>query len=153
MIKFRCGNKTIGFIGAATLLFSACVNTHGDRGYMAKFSHHDQIKPGVTDKEGVLGIMGSPSATSGFGQETWYYISTRTSQAAFFDPKIEGQKVIAVTFNPSGIVGKVTVDEGKNRRDIAISGDKTPTAGHDVNAVEQLLGNLGRFNTDRAQNP
>lgn len=118
---------------------------------MTKNAPYQEIIPGQWSREEVRNLMGSPTATSTYGQEIWYYIHMRTAQAAFLDPEITRQQVIAVTFRPDGVVDTVQLDDGALRRNIAISDDHTPSAGHDISVAEQLLGNLGRFNPQKKE--
>ena len=105
-----------------------------------------QINPGVDDKTRVTQLLGSPSTISAFQDRTWYYISRRTEQTAFLDPKVVEQEVLAISFNDNNIVDDMRIYGLENGRMIDMNTKVTPTFGNDLTLVQQLLGNLGRFN-------
>jgi outer membrane protein assembly factor BamE (lipoprotein component of BamABCDE complex) len=94
----------------------------------------------------VTQLLGSPSTISSFQDRTWYYISRRTEQTAFLDPKVVDQEVLAITFTDQNIVEDMKVYGLENGRMVAMNDQVTPTYGNNLTLVQQLLGNLGRFN-------
>jgi outer membrane protein assembly factor BamE (lipoprotein component of BamABCDE complex) len=105
-----------------------------------------QINPGVDDKNRVMQLLGSPSSVSAFQDRTWYYISRRTETTAFFDPEIVEQEILAVVFDSKNIVEDMRVYGLENGRMVQMVERETPTFGNNLTFVQQLLGNLGRFN-------
>ncbi len=142
-------------VSISILLFSitfisGCVSTKENHGYIQKAELVNQIKAGTSGKEDVLRILGSPSTTSNFGNEKWYYISKKTEGIAFFDPKILEHKVFSVEFS-NDIVTKISELSEKDMRKVNFAEEATPTEGTRLGVFEQLLGNLGRFNSERSQ--
>ena len=126
---------------------TACVAQKEDRGYTKSQADFGRIIPGTSTSKDVLELLGSPSSFSSYGDETWYYISARKETVAFLAPEIVDQGAVAIVFNSNGVVMRVdeyTKDAAKN---VAISTDKTPTEGNRITIWQQLLGNLGKFNT------
>ena len=105
-----------------------------------------QINPGVDDKNRVTQLLGSPSTVSAFQDRTWYYISRRTEQHAFLDPDVVDQEVLAISFNDQNIVEDMKIYGLENGRMITMNDKITPTYGNNLTLLQQLLGNLGRFN-------
>lgn len=105
-----------------------------------------QINPGVDDKNRVAELIGTPSTISTFDDRTWYYISKRTETTAFFDPDVKDQEVLAVNFNEDGIVESMRLYGQEDGRTIAYVDRITPTEGKELTIIQQLFGNLGRFN-------
>ncbi|HVY97937.1 MAG TPA: outer membrane protein assembly factor BamE [Dongiaceae bacterium] len=105
-----------------------------------------QINPGVDDKNRVTQLLGSPSTISAFQDRTWYYISRRTEQTAFLDPDVVEQEVLAISFNDQNIVDDMKIYGLENGRMVEMNDKITPTYGNDLTLMQQLLGNLGRFN-------
>lgn len=127
----------------------ACAPQVDSRGHLSTDRVADTIQVNQTTKDALQQQLGSPSSTSTFGTETWYYISSKKERKAFFDPKIVEQDVTRIEFDSAGIVSKVehyTLADGKK---IALVKRETPTEGHSLGVMEQLLGNLGRFNKAR----
>lgn len=104
-----------------------------------------EITPGISTRTNVLKSLGSPTTTSPFDDNVWYYIGQKMEKKGIFDPKVTEEKVVVVAFNEEGIVD--TFEEIENNRlDIPKVRDKTKTGGNDITILEQILGNVGRFN-------
>lgn len=127
---------------------SGCVATTTSRGYSAEKLQlsENAIKPGLASTNTVKNVLGSPSATSSFGDPTWYYVSSKTKSVAFLQPKVVEGKVIAISFNDAGIVKGVRKYDQNDMREVALRQDHTPAEGDDLTVLQQLLGNVGRFN-------
>ncbi|UFN50670.1 outer membrane protein assembly factor BamE [Roseomonas sp. OT10] len=104
-----------------------------------------QITPGVQTKQDVAALLGSPSTTATFDQDHWYYISVVTHIRPARTPGIEDQRVVAITFNPNGVVQEVKRLGDEDRRNIAFVDRQTPVPGNDRTVLQQLFGNIGRF--------
>jgi outer membrane protein assembly factor BamE (lipoprotein component of BamABCDE complex) len=107
-----------------------------------------QINPGVDDKQRVAELIGTPSSISTFDDRTWYYISKRTETMAFFDPEVTDQEVLAVAFTEDGIVDSLRLYGQEDGRTIAYVDRVTPTEGNELTLIQQMFGNLGRFNPE-----
>ncbi len=129
---------------------AACQPTIDQRGNLPDDKKISAIEPGVTTKQAVSQLLGTPSSVSTFGDKTWYYISRRTEQTAFFNPQVLDQQVIVVCFDEGGIVRNVQHLNLADSRPVDPSPRETPSAGKELGFVEQLLGNLGKFNTGAA---
>jgi outer membrane protein assembly factor BamE (lipoprotein component of BamABCDE complex) len=127
-------------------LLAACSPTIQQEGNVPDADQVVQINPGVDDKNRVTQLLGSPSSVSAFQDRTWYYISRRTEQTAFFDPNIVEQEVLAVSFDSQNIVQDLKVYGLENGRMVPMVDRITPTHGNDLTLMQQVLGNLGRFN-------
>lgn len=104
-----------------------------------------EVTPGISTKTNVLKSLGSPTTIAPFDDNVWYYIGQKMEKRGIFDPKVVEEKVVVVAFDEEGIVQ--TMEEiDAERIDIPKSREKTPTGGNDVTVIEQLLGNVGRFN-------
>lgn len=107
-----------------------------------------QINPGVDDKNRVAELIGTPSTISTFDDRTWYYISKRTETTAFFEPDVVDQEILAINFTEEGIVDSMRLYGQEDGRTIAYVERVTPTEGHSLTIIQQLFGNLGRFNPE-----
>lgn len=125
---------------------SGCIKNVTNVGYTFKRESLNSIESGVSSQMQVFQLLGSPSARSSFGSDIWYYISTEYEHVAFFDPEIKKQTVFAIRFDEGGTVSDVAEYTEEDAKNVAFSKDSTPTEGHDLGVVEQLLGNVGRFN-------
>ena len=102
--------------------------------------------PGNTTKDQVVKILGTPSSVGVFNDKYWYYISPRTKQFAFFDPKVLDQQVYVVDFNDDGVVKAVDHKTLKDGQEIVPVARATPAPGRELTFLEQMIGNLGKFN-------
>ncbi len=145
MIGFRLFSALLCVFAACTL--TACqVYQVEHRGHITDHLPLEKLVAGQTTREQVQEWLGSPSSTSTFGEETWYYISTKLQQSTFSDSYLLENQVIALIFDEEGVLQSVASDQAENPRHIAFAEESTPTEGNEITVIEQLLGNLGRFN-------
>ncbi len=132
----------------AALVGTGCTPTQATRGNIVEDYRLAEIVPGVSTRTNVLKSLGSPTTQAPFDENVWYYIGQKTEKTGIFDPKVVDKKVIVVAFDPEGIVQ--TVDNvDAEQIDVPRVRRKTPTTGNEVGVVEQLLGNVGRFNSNK----
>jgi outer membrane protein assembly factor BamE (lipoprotein component of BamABCDE complex) len=130
---------------AATGL-AACVATVDQRGNLPEPEKIAQIQPGATTREQVVKILGTPSSIGVFDDKNWYYISRRIKQVSFLNPDVLDQQVYIVNFDAAGVVRAVDHKDLKDGRDIEPAPGATPAPGRELTFLEQVLGNIGRFN-------
>jgi outer membrane protein assembly factor BamE (lipoprotein component of BamABCDE complex) len=94
----------------------------------------------------VVQILGSPSSIAMFENETWFYISELTETVAFFEPEVMDRQIVILEFDTTGSLQKVRYRELKDGQEIELVDRETPTLGIEDGFLQQLLGNLGRFN-------
>jgi len=129
--------------GAAGL--SACAPIQSYSGFQTIESDPKDVKVGTDTKSTVRGRLGSPSATSTFDNNTWFYMNQLKSRVAFQRPAIVARNVVAITFNKdSEVVTGVNSYTLKDGKVIAFNGRETPTRGRELTILEQILGNVGR---------
>lgn len=128
------------------LAAAGCIRQERISGNIFKESTVEQIAVGETTRDGVERLLGSPSSKSDFGAETWLYINATLQNHAFLEPKTENRTVVAVLFDDAGTVSEVKRYTEKDGRVVEIAREKTPTEGRSMNAIQQLLGNVGKFN-------
>jgi outer membrane protein assembly factor BamE (lipoprotein component of BamABCDE complex) len=131
--------------GAAAV--TSCAPSVEQRGNLPNPDKMAEIHAGSTTKDEVAKILGTPSSVSIFGNDrSWYYISRRTAQTAFFEPDVLDQQVYIVNFDDQGVVRAVdhrALEDGKEITPVARA---TPAPGRELSFLEQLIGNLGKFN-------
>jgi outer membrane protein assembly factor BamE (lipoprotein component of BamABCDE complex) len=136
-------------LAATATACQADVNLHGN---LPSKDELAEIHPGKTTKTQVTQILGSPSSVGVFDPNHWYYISKRTSRLAFFDPKILDQEVYVIEFNQAGVVTAIKHKGLKDAENIAPAPGATPAPGRHLTFMEQLIGNVGRFNSGPSGN-
>lgn len=142
----------IGSTGVALLCaLAACegVRQIESRGYIATKPVAESIQIGSTTKQEVRNLLGSPSTVSSYPPETWYYISRERETIGFLSPELTDQKVARIEFDAAGKVAKLENFGTDAAQEMDYVERETPTEGRTLGVMEQLLGNLGRFNTPR----
>lgn len=127
---------------------SACSPTVTQYGHRLDNARLERIKPGVTSREEVARLLGSPSATGTFESRQWYYISQRTEQRSFYQQDLVAQDVVAITFDERGIVQRIDQRDLQQAQAVTPDPEKTRTLGNELTILEQFVGNVGRFNPD-----
>jgi outer membrane protein assembly factor BamE (lipoprotein component of BamABCDE complex) len=143
---------------AAALLVSvfvigACAPTVDSTGHQVRPEALAQLKPGVLTRDDVRRLLGSPSSVAPFEPNVWYYIGEKQETVAFFNPTVLERHVLIVNFDENGVlqsVGNLDVADGAPITPVS---RETPTKGQELTIMEQLLGNLGRFNTPQGSGP
>ncbi len=141
-LRLSCAGAAL----SAAIALAGCAATVEQRGNLPPRDELAEIHPGKTTKDQVVKILGSPSSVGVFDDKSWYYISRRTSRVAFFDPSVLDQEVYIVDFNDDGVVQAVDHKTLKDGRDITPVARTTPAPGRQLTFLEQLIGNLGKFN-------
>ena len=127
---------------------TACTGRVDTRGNLADPEVASQITPGESTRGTVEDLLGSPTTIATFNDQTWYYIGRKTEKFAFFEPEVLEQQVVAIHLDPSGVVDDVKIYGPADAREIELVDRATPTAGKELSVLQQIFGNLGRFNTD-----
>ena len=130
----------------AIALLTACSPKVENRGYIKQVDYKSEIKVGQDSREAVLEKLGSPSAKSSFGEETWYYVTSRKESVGFMKAEVVEQEVADIRFDNSGVVSAVNIYDKGNAKEFELVSRTTPTEGHSLSIIDQTLGNLGRFN-------
>jgi outer membrane protein assembly factor BamE (lipoprotein component of BamABCDE complex) len=145
----RYGMQGFGRIGWAVAMAAAlagaagCSSIRDHRGYLVDAALIDSVQLGVDNQLSVERTLGRPTFVSQFGEQSWYYVSINTKQAAFTNPRTKDQLIMRVKFDKAGNV--VAVDRSGVEKVARLSpdGDKTPTLGRERSFFEDLFGNIG----------
>jgi len=129
------------------LCLASCTPIVDTRGHSADAADLKQIIIGQAGPEDVKALLGSPTTTSNFGDEIWYYITQKQERVGLFSPEVTEQHIIGVQYDANkkvSDIGEFTKADGKP---VQMVSKTTPTEGHSVTFIEQMMGNLGRFNS------
>jgi outer membrane protein assembly factor BamE (lipoprotein component of BamABCDE complex) len=139
-------------VAVATCAFTAAcspnISTHGNvpNGEIIK-----SIRVGMSNRDQVAAMLGTPSAVATFNKEAWYYVGSSISRVAFWKPDVLERRVLVIRFDKEGVVQKIEHLDKMDGREVKIVGRTTPTRGKELTILDQLLGNIGKFsgaNTD-----
>ena len=131
--------------GLVTAPLAACAPITTYSGFQAIEASPKDVKVAEDSKTSVRQRLGSPSVTSTFDPNVWFYIDQVKERIAFRRAKVTQRNVTAITFNKdSEAVERVDQFSLKDGRVIAFNGRETPTRGRELSILEQLLGTVGR---------
>ena len=131
-----CGGDSAGF-------FSHPIQARGNRVDADQLA---QLVPGTTTRTDVMALLGSPTARATFDDNTWLYIFELTKPVIAATNAVHGQQTVALAFDQGGILRKVEQKGLEDSVPVDVVARKTATPGNDTSFIQQLLGNVGRFN-------
>lgn len=126
-------------------ILSACTPTTATRGNYLYAEDISMIQPTISTQYDVLNTLGTPTAKAMFDETTWYYVGLKTTKESFFDEKVKEHQVYKVVFDELGTVSLISQVDNESV-DVPLTSRVTPTSGNEVTFLQQLLGNLGKFN-------
>ena len=139
----------LGTVLAAFPLLSGCAlfsPIPTERGQMVEKEDYDKLVPGTTTRADVTALLGSPTARATFDDNTWYYIGEVTAPVPLARPKIDHQQVLVLNFDAAGTLRSLRRLDQSNAHDVAMVGRVTPSPGSEATFMQQLIGNVGRYN-------
>lgn len=129
---------------ATVLVLAGCTTSRQTRGYIVDEALMSAIAPGVDNRASVQGTLGSPSTTSAFGEEVWYYISRLTVTKGFLQEQAQTQTIVEIQFDDGGTVSNVRRYDLADAQDIAPRADITPVRGKTLGFFQQIFSGIGR---------
>lgn len=141
---------------ALAAALSACTPVVNIHGQVPNSEDLELIEVGQSSRRDVEQRLGTPSTSSVFNDNVWYYYSETTEQVAFFEPEVTERKIIAIVFAPDGRVENIATYTKEDGKEVELVSRVTPTAGNELSFFQQLFGNIGRFagaNTQRRTGP
>ena len=134
---------SICLLGA--LAISACSDVVSTHGQVLQTTTIEDVRPGLATKQDVQAKLGSPTSTAAFDTSTWYYISQVRIRRSFFNPVTAQQRVLVLHFDGNDVLDRISMLDEDQSEEVTLVSRQTPTAGHKLSILEQLLGNVGRF--------
>ncbi|MBL6935994.1 MAG: outer membrane protein assembly factor BamE [Alphaproteobacteria bacterium] len=132
-------------MGALLFALAACAASEHVDGQLPNPEKLAAVEIGVHTRDDVAKLIGSPSTTPPFDDDSWYYIKRVTQQVAFFEPVLMDQKIVAIVFGKEGTVADIILYHEEDGHEIAMVERITPTQGRKLSVWEQLLSNFGRL--------
>lgn len=127
------------------VLMTGCTPSTATRGNYLFDDDIQSIQPMVSTEFDVLNILGTPTSKAVFDDSTWYYVGLKTEKESFFDEKVTDRRVYKITFDDSKFVKSIEQMDGE-AIDVPVASRVTPTSGNEVTAIQQIIGNIGKFN-------
>jgi outer membrane protein assembly factor BamE (lipoprotein component of BamABCDE complex) len=109
-----------------------------------------ELVVGTSTKADVTSLIGSPTAKATFDDNDWIYISETTRTRVGRTPGILAQNVVVMTFDQGGVLRGIKQLDQDDSRPVDVVSRTTPSPGSEASFMQQLLGNIGKFNTGGA---
>lgn len=132
------------FATVSLLILGACAPVMSRHGFVLEQDAEFKVEPVTDNKTSLIARYGNPTQIAMFDQETWYYISSKLSQKAFYKPKTVERQITAIYFEDGESVSDVKKYTLADGRIISYDKGKTPTRGREVTFLEQIFGSVGR---------
>jgi outer membrane protein assembly factor BamE (lipoprotein component of BamABCDE complex) len=145
MMRLKSSAAVVVLAVGLGLGLAACAPQVVQHGHTIDPAAVARITPGVTSREEVARLMGSPSALATFEDSRWYYVTQRRENRSFFQSNITEQEVVTISFDDRGIVSDVRRHGMDQALAVQPDPDSTRTLGNELTIIEQLVGNIGRF--------
>jgi outer membrane protein assembly factor BamE (lipoprotein component of BamABCDE complex) len=111
-----------------------------------------ELVPGTSTKADVTALIGSPTATATFDNNTWLYVSEVTRPRIGRVQGVLSQHVVVLSFSGQGVLRHVDQLDQDDSVPVTVVARTTPSPGTEAGFFQQLFGNIGRFNAI-SQNP
>jgi outer membrane protein assembly factor BamE (lipoprotein component of BamABCDE complex) len=130
----------------ALLICSSCNITRIEKkGYMFDSSGYETLQEGVTTKQRVLMLMGSPTIISDLSnEELWIYYHEDVKELLFFKPKIISRTIIALKFDDQQTIKQLKSYDLSSEENLAFNTDFTAIQNRDEGFFKKVFGNVGQ---------
>jgi outer membrane protein assembly factor BamE (lipoprotein component of BamABCDE complex) len=105
-----------------------------------------ELIPGTSTKADVTAVIGSPTARDSFDNNTWLYIAELTQERIGRTLGELTQDVVVLNFDDKGVLKTVKTLDKQDALPVSVIARTTPSPGTEASFMQQLLGNIGRFN-------
>ena len=132
---------------AMSVLLAACAITETRRGHLLPEDVAAELSAANVSQQRVVELLGTPSTVSAFDRNRWYYIGEVQQHSAFFKPDVVARDVLILDFDQNQQLARVATLSENEGKEITLVSRETPTEGNKITIMQQLLGNIGRFNS------
>lgn len=137
-------SATVLAVALAAGAGAACTPVQRQHGFVADNPATMQVQIGIDTQDTVRARLGTPSTETVFGDPTWYYVTSVQESFAFLEPETVERTVLAIRFDPQGVVSGVDRYGIERGQVVNYSSAETPTRGRELGILEQILGTIGR---------
>jgi len=134
---------------AVALLLAGCSffeATPTMRGNKVEAEQLNELVPGTSTRSDVTALIGSPTTKATFDDNTWIYVSEVTRPRVGRTPGVLDQNVVVLSFDDQGVLRDVKKLNQEDSIPVTIVARSTPSPGTEASFLQQLFGNIGRFN-------
>jgi outer membrane protein assembly factor BamE (lipoprotein component of BamABCDE complex) len=159
----RTARQTLVVLGILTLLggcssikvsdlnvFRPPETLHGNRVDAYRL---EELVPGTSTQADVTALIGSPTIKATFDPNTWLYLSEVTKVRIAQTPGVDNQAVVALSFDDRGMLRDIKKLDTADALPVTVVAGATVSPGTSASFMQQLFGNIGRFNATGAPAP
>lgn len=125
----------------ATTMLTACAKNYYEQGYKIKQEQVDKLKVNQHTKLDVQRLLGSPSFSSSFSDDTWVYLSTTRYNKPLDQNILDKREMIVLNFENNRLTS-ISQKNEKDGAEVKPAKEITKTQGRQLNVVEQLFQNI-----------
>ncbi|GAB4163818.1 MAG: outer membrane protein assembly factor BamE [Rickettsiaceae bacterium] len=96
-------------------------------------------------KAQLIDKIGTPTYVPDYSPNTWYYIQRSLAKRAWFDPKVEKQRIVVVELEKDKVQEATLLSDSQNE-EIIVQSSFTKTHGTEQSGIQKFVKNIGRFN-------
>jgi outer membrane protein assembly factor BamE (lipoprotein component of BamABCDE complex) len=116
------------------------------RGNRVEKEQLKELVPGTSTKADVTALIGSPTQKAMFDENTWLYITEVTRPRLGQTLGLLDQGVVVLNFDDRGVLTGVKTVTSDDAVPVSVASRTTPSPGTEASFMQQLLGNIGKFN-------
>lgn len=105
-----------------------------------------ELVPGTSSRADVTALLGSPTAKGSFDENVWLYIGAVTRTRVARTQAMVSMDVVRMNFDDSGVLRGIERLNIDDTLPVSVVERTTPSPGSDASIMQQLFGNIGRFN-------
>lgn len=143
--------KKLLLCGIATTMLLGCSETIETRGNFIDSDRMNKIEIADSSRLDVINTWGTPTTVAPFDDRKWFYIGEKVELGALSQYDLVERKVIAIAFDDEWKVAAIETLDENDAQYIESVERETPTAGKELNALQQMIGNIGKFNANQMQ--
>jgi outer membrane protein assembly factor BamE (lipoprotein component of BamABCDE complex) len=109
----------------------------------------DQLKeliPGTSTQADVTSLIGSPTQKATFDENSWLYITEVTRPRIGQTLGVLDQDVVVLRFDDHGVLAGIKTYTQADSIPVSVATQTTPSPGTEASFMQQLVGNIGKFN-------
>jgi outer membrane protein assembly factor BamE (lipoprotein component of BamABCDE complex) len=136
--------KIVVLAGAGVTL-AGCAAQYRNHGYVPTEEELADVIVGVDTRDSVAETIGAPSSSGVLDESGYYYIATQLRHYGPSQPKPVSREMVAISFDPSGVVSGVERFGLENGKVIPLERRVTSSGIQDKTFLRQLLGSIGNI--------
>ena len=149
MTAGRRARGAVAVLLAAGLLAGCAARIMDKHGHVPTDRDLADIRVGVDTRTTVSALIGRPGVTGIVDDSGWYYVESEFETFLWREPVEVDREVVAISFDPGGIVANVERFGLEDGNVIALSRRVTEDNVRGITFLEQLFRNLGNFSADQ----